>query len=323
MSKAIIKHTGLSAEAQHYIAASMSANTARGYASDLRDWSEWCTDNKRNASKPEPMDIANYLSKLARHGMKHSTLHRRVSAIRKALSVAALDGPAGAWIDPTRDPRVSAVLSGIARKHGVERYKKEALEVEALRKAVAPIGYTVRECRDRALMCMLFAGALRGSELLALKVADVKDRGDHITVRIVRSKTDQVAKGQTIVMPATGDAACPVQAYRDWIEAAGINSGYVFRRVYRNERGVGAEHLTHHALAAIVKARTAAAGLKGDFSGHSGRRGFVTSAQKRGVHDADIMAVTRHKALSSMYGYRQTDGADQMRAISAVFNQSR
>jgi integrase len=318
MNKLITNQNELSSAAREYIRDSLSANTRRGYAADLRDWSMWCELNQVNSNRPTGMQTANYLAFLAKAGVKHSTLARRRAAIRRALRVAAVARADSGFVDPTDDPHVRAVLQGAARTHGVTAYRKQALTIGDLQRVVAAMDDSIASDRDRAMMCIQFACAQRGGELLALTVKDIKIDDDEMTVRIARSKTDQAGKGETITVPRTGGATCPVSAYEKWIGVSGIARGPVFRRIYKNAT-VGTDRLTHKALSGIVKARTAAAGLVGDYSGHSARRGFVTSATDRGLSDAQIMRITRHRSVQSMHEYRQVDGGRQRDTISAVF----
>ena len=72
--------------------------------------------------------------------------------------------------------------------------------------------------------------------------------------------------------------ACPVKALAAWLEAAGIESGPVFRPI--NKAGkVAASRLTDRSVANIVKAYAGRAGFDAStYFGHSLRSGFLTSA---------------------------------------------
>src|SRR5260221_12238859 len=71
--------------------------------------------------------------------------------------------------------------------------------------------------------------------------------------------------------PVTGRAA---QALADWLRAAAIQEGPIFRRIRKG--GHVGEPLSPAAVRDIVKQRCALAGVEGDFSAHSLRSGFVT-----------------------------------------------
>jgi site-specific recombinase XerD len=59
-----------------------------------------------------------------------------------------------------------------------------------------------------------------------------------------------------------------------------------------------------HAVATIVKKYALAAGLDpAEFSGHSLRSGFATSAAETGASVLKIMETTRHKSVDVLAGY--------------------
>ena len=122
--------------------------------------------------------------------------------------------------------------------------------------------------RDRALLLIGFGGALRRSELVALDVDDIAEAETGLLVTIRGSKTDQERQGVTIAV-ARGDIACPARALRDWLDAAGIKAGALFRPIDKGGT-VPASRLTDRSVANIVKAYAERAGFDASmFSGHS------------------------------------------------------
>lgn len=165
--------------------------------------------------------------------------------------------------------------------------------------------------RDRALLLVGFASALRRSELVALQVADVALHPEVMLLQIRSSKTDQEGRGAQIAVPR-GRANCPAAALEAWLKAADISDGPIFREVDRHGR-VGAQQLTDRSVARIVKRSTRAAGFdERDFSGHSLRAGFVTTALERGVDTLKVMAMTRHAKVDTLriYDRRRRDFAN-------------
>jgi site-specific recombinase XerD len=145
--------------------------------------------------------------------------------------------------------------------------------------------------RDRALLLLGFAGALRRSELVALDVADIAEAKTGLLVTIRRSKTDQEGEGITIAI-ARGDVACPARALREWLDAAGIEAGPIFRPINKAST-VATGRLTDRSVANIVKAYAGRAGFDAStFSGHSLRSGFLTSAAAKGASIFKMMALT-------------------------------
>jgi glutathione S-transferase len=147
-----------------------------------------------------------------------------------------------------------------------------------------------------------FGGALRRSELVALDVADIEETETGLLVKIRGSKTDQERAGATIAI-ARGDIACPAKALREWLKAAGIEAGPIFRPIDKGGT-VRASRLSDRSVANIVKAYAKRAGFDAStFSGHSLRAGFITSAAGKGASIFKMMDVSRHKSVDTLRGY--------------------
>ena len=132
--------------------------------------------------------------------------------------------------------------------------------------------------------------------------------GLRVTIR--RSKTDQEGRGQVIGVPAGGKLLV-ADRVAEWIKAAGITSGPIFRPVNRHGQ-VLPTALTDTSVAAIVKAYAGRAGLDAaTFAGHSLRRGFLTSAAHHGATLAKMKAVSRHKSTDVLMGY--VDDAEMLK----------
>jgi integrase len=207
--------------------------------------------------------------------MKASSITRRCAGLRYMHRVAGLE-------PPTNSEAIKAVLAGIRRTLGVAPVRKAPATAEAIEAmlAVTPAD-SLRGLRDRALLLLGFAAALRRSELVALDVEDIESDVDGVRVIIRRSKTDQEGAGDVVPIP-NGTKLKPVAAILAWLEAARIDEGPVFRPITRGGV-VRSQRLTDCSVAEIVKAKAEAAGLDARvFSGHSLRAGFVTSALQAG-----------------------------------------
>ena len=93
-----------------------------------------------------------------------------------------------------------------------------------------------RQWRDRAVIAVGFAGALRRSELVALPVADIAWADDGCRLTIRRSKTDQTGEGQVIPIPR-GYRLRPVATVQARLQADGITESRIFRAVHRGGAG--------------------------------------------------------------------------------------
>jgi integrase len=190
---------------------------------------------------------------------------------------------------------------------GVFATGAEPLELEPLERVLARITTdTHAGRRDRALLLLGFAAALRRSELIALDVEDLAfdaTRGLKVTIRT--SKTDQEPAGAVVAVPyaRAGNDRCAVHALRVWLDAANIHRGPVFRRMHRGDT-VGQDRLTDQSVALIIKRRGQAAGISpDDLSGHSLRAGYAIAAAAAGVEERKIANVTRHRILPVLRRY--------------------
>ncbi len=274
-------------------------STLKAYKSDYAHFKRWCQENGFEAKRPTPEIVAAYLADCG-EGYTLSTLRRRVAAIRHFCDTRnyKLD---------TRARIVRETLRGIARNHGEPSRRAAALTIDEVRRLCDVCDNTLAGQRDRALFLVGFAGALRRSELVCIKVEDVEWTSTGMIVLLTRSKTDKEGRGAEISISAGAhEATCPVKALKQWIKAAGIRSGPVFRKIHCSgsllKRG-----MTPDAVRQILLRRAAMTGLKGTrrqpISPHGLRAGFVTTAYRNGVRDEEIMEHTRHRSYETMRRY--------------------
>jgi site-specific recombinase XerD len=281
--------------ATDFAIASKSAATRRAYQSDAANFVEWCD---RHGVEPLPATvdtIAAYLASLARSGLRASTITRRCAGIRYMHRAVGFE-------TPTSNEAIKAVLAGIRRSIGTAATRKSPATAETIRAIVAEMPSDLRGLRDRALLILGFAGALRRSELVALDVADLEETTEGLHVRIKQSKTDQEAAGDFVSIPH-GSRLRPVAAVKAWLESARITEGPIFRSIKKGGALIS-ERLSDRSVAEIIKKRAEAAGFDpAIFSGHSLRAGFVTSALHHGADILRVMDVTRHREVSTLKTY--------------------
>lgn len=128
-----------------------------------------------------------------------------------------------------------------------------------------------------------------------------------MVLHIRRSKTDPFGKGHDIAVPE-GELIRPVSRLRAWLRATRIRSGPLFQTLRRGGHLQG-RPLHPGDIGRLVKQRVAEIGLDpAEYSGHSLRAGFVTSAAENGARLDKIMEVTRHKTPGMVLRYvRQAD----------------
>ncbi|WP_238296747.1 site-specific integrase [Methylobacterium soli] len=275
----------------------------RAYRGDAALFEAWCVRHGFRAMPASPEAVAGFLVHEAEAGRAASTIGRRCAAIRYAHKLAGQP-------DPTDNEAVHAAVKGIRRRIGTAPNQKTAATAEILAAMLMRIPDTLTGKRDRALLALGFAGAFRRSELVGLNVEDIREDKDGIRILVRRSKTDQEGRGIEKAIPH-GRFIRPVLLLREWLEAAGITEGPVFRPVSRSGRvrkfasdANISPRLTTQAVADIIKKYTAAAGLDAStFGAHSLRAGYITTAAERGADLVRIMDQSGHRDTRTVVGY--------------------
>jgi integrase len=157
--------------------------------------------------------------------------------------------------------------------------------------------------RDSALLLLAFASALRRSNLVTIRVEHITYHESGMDLYIPRSKTDGQGKGRILSVPKALGDKCPVRAVAHWLAVSDIAEGYIFRSV--NKHGhVGLGKLDVGSVGRIVKRAVTLSGRDAsEYSSHSGRSGFVTSAAMAGMPTFQIASVTDHKGIQSLQKY--------------------
>ncbi|MDR3418808.1 MAG: site-specific integrase [Nevskia sp.] len=287
------------AAARDYAAGAYAEATRRAYRADWADFLGFCRAAGFSPLPAAPQTIAAYLASMA---VSHaaSTIARRLAAIGQAHRLAGWD-----W-QPSH-PAIRATRQGIARAHGSAVRRAAALTTAEIRKLVASCADDLTGLRDRALILVGFAGALRRGELVGVDREHLVFRDAGLRLTIPRSKTDSAGEGAELGIPrGSRRETCPVRALEAWLAASDCQFGPVFRKV---DLWGNIEHARLHpdAVRQILRRRAVLAGLEvppGErLSPHGLRAGFVTEAYMAGARDEQIMAHTRHADLKTMRGY--------------------
>ena len=198
--------------------------TLRAYKADWTHYAAWCAAHGFVPVPAAPATVGATLASL-RDSHAPATVRRRLAAIGKMHRFNDLP-----WNSAHRD--IAGPLGGLLREHGRPARKAAALTLAMLRQLVATCDGSNRGRRDRALLLIGFAAALRRSELVALRVEDVALTAQGLRVRIRRGKTDAAGEGAEIGLPRGRHAeTCPARALEAWQAVARRKAGPLFRRV--------------------------------------------------------------------------------------------
>jgi integrase len=158
---------------------------------------------------PAPDTVAAYLA-ASGEGYALTTLRRRVAAIAHFCRKRRY------FLD-TRVTAIRATIKGIARNHGMPSRRAAALTADDVQHLCEVCDDALTGKRDRALILLGFAGALRRSELVGVDVDHITRTRAGFVLTLLRSKTDQEGRGADIsIMRGEYDETCPVKALRAW-----------------------------------------------------------------------------------------------------------
>jgi len=280
---------------------SKSNNTVRAYKSDFKDFGLFCAQNGFKSLPSEPKIVSIYLTYLSTKEVKMSTLKRRL------VSIGVIHKLKGHYLD-TKHPSIIENIMGIKRRKGSIQKSKKPLLISNLKIIIDVIDQQNREeikkIRDRSIILIGFSGGFRRNELVSLDYDDLDFVPEGLKINIKKSKTDQFGEGSKKALPYFDNSQyCPVVSLKKWIDITKINSGSLFRRFSKGSR-LTEKKLTDQTVALLIKEYLQLAGIDNkNYSGHSLRSGFATSATESGAEERSIMAMTGHKSTEMVRRY--------------------
>lgn len=308
---------GLSDKSMNSLSVTKANHTIDAYESDWNDFCDWCRYHHQTSYPAKPETIVNYINDLADYA-KASTIRRRISAISENYNASGdhVENPCRAWI-------VKEALIGLTRLKGTVQKGKTPIYWEEIEEMIHRMDLSsLQALRDRAVLLLGFMGAFRRSELAGLDVEDIRKYPQGIVVTIRHSKTDQTSAGQQIGIPYLSHSPMDcIHALQEWLTAAGITSGPLFRSFLKNGK-VSSRRLSDKSINLIVKKYAASIGLNPEMYGaHSLRHGFATYAALQGVEERLIMKQTRHRSVEMVRRYINEADLFTNNPIDKIFNQ--
>ncbi|MDA7831349.1 tyrosine-type recombinase/integrase [Candidatus Pelagibacter sp.] len=280
---------------------SKANNTLRAYKSDFSDFSLFCVKNGFKSLPSDPKIVSLYLTYLSSKDAKMSTLKRRL------VSIGVIHKLKGHYLD-TKHPSIIENIMGIKRRKGNIQIAKKPLLINNLKELINVIDKQkkeeIKKFRDRSIILIGFSGGFRRNEIVSLDYEDLDFVTEGLKINLRRSKTDQFGEGLKKALPYfDNNQYCPVVSLRKWLEVSKIASGPVFRRFTKGSK-LSNSRLTDQTVALLIKEYLQLAGIDSkNYSGHSLRSGFATSAAEFGVEERNIMAMTGHKSTEMVRRY--------------------
>jgi site-specific recombinase XerD len=280
---------------------SKAINTIRAYKSDFRDFGLFCSQNGFKSLPSDPKVVSLYLTHLSTKDVKMSTLKRRL------VSIGVIHKFKGHYLD-TKHPSIIENIMGIKRRKGSIQKGKKPLLISNLKQIINVIdefnNEEIKKFRDRSIILIGFSGGFRRNEIVSLDFEDLDFVTEGLKINLRRSKTDQFGEGTVKALPYFENSQyCPVFSLKKWIEVSNIKSGPLFRRFSKGCK-LMENRLTDQTVALLIKDYLKLAGIDSkNYSGHSLRSGFATSAAESGAEERSIMAMTGHKSTEMVRRY--------------------
>ncbi len=293
--------------------AHIATSTQTGYAFDWRKFSAWCILMQRECLPATAETLSLYVTDLLGQGKKVVTVRRYAAGVAFAHRKGGLDSP---YTQAVKD-----LLWGAQRVRCERPRQMQPLTLDQLRQvaAVLAIEGTPVAIRDRALVMIGFASALRRSNLAWMNLEDLRSCAQGLTIQVRREKQDKESRGRLIGIPFGKDAqACPVKCLDAWLGHRGRQDGPVFTRLDPGRRSV-TEGLSMNAIGKIIKGAIGKIGISPlDYGPHSLRAGFITEAGEAGVNHLVIAAHVGQRSLETLKRYFRPADVFRANAFAAL-----
>jgi integrase len=188
------------------------------------------------------------------------------------------------------------LAAGIRRVKGAKRLGVRIgnwLTIDQSRTLLGEPSDSLRGKRDRAILALLIGCGLRRAELVGLKTGDFQVREEHCVI------ADLVGKGKHIrTVPVPSWAKRNVD---EWIAAADIADGAIFRRVSRLDK-IWGDGITPKAIWHVVKAAAKRADIK-NLAPHDLRRTCARLCHLAGGELEQIQFLLGHASVQTTERY--------------------
>lgn len=287
--------------------------TERAFRSDSAVFTGWCSMQDLPALPANPSTVAAFIVAMAQT-KKPATIRRYVSTISHMHRAAGVPNPG-------TDPVVRFALRRMAKTLSVRQQQAKGINRSLVDRMLGAAGSAPRDLRNRALLAVAYDTLARRSELVGLQLEDLRvDEDGHGSVLIRQGKTDQLGEGSTRYL-----APDTVLLVQEWVEAACIEDGAVFRATRWNGASGGA--LTPGDVARIFKGMAAAAKLTpsavADISGHSTRVGAAQDMDAADISMAGIMQAGGWKTPAMVGRYTSQQATRRSGAAKLAERQGR
>ncbi|KJV75311.1 site-specific tyrosine recombinase XerD [Orientia tsutsugamushi] len=270
----------------------VSANSLLAYKRDLKDFSDFLKSIQLQSSLAvTTKDIDSFIQHLLSKNLSFRSIARKISTLRQYYLFLLTE---------------NAVQADLVTNIEVPRYSTKLPKILSIKEIKMLIDYcfkdtTAEGIRTLAMICLLYSTGLRVSELVSVKITDLKF--DHNTGKI-KNHFVILGKGNkerlVIMNDLTGDVISKYLPYRDFFSPLknAKNSVYLFPS--KAKQG----YMTRQNFAILLKNAAINAGLSPDnVSPHILRHSFASHLLEGGADLKVIQELLGHVDISSTQIY--------------------
>jgi integrase len=287
----------LKSERDKLTEALLAKNTRKGYRYAWAGFVRFASRLDASALPATPDTVSLYAVELLGGGLKVATVSHRLAAVarmhRDHHHLCPVTSEVKSLLEAARRLRIEQVHQVLPLSLDHLRMISTGLIAED----------TALSLRNRSIVLVGFASALRSANLAGLLLDDAEFSERGVVLKIRHSKTDQAGKGRLVGVPHGKHLdTCPVKSLESWIGRRGNFPGPLFSRLdWHSPRGRAIEP---ERIGQIVQQAVKRIGLDPKlYGGHSLRAGFVTEAGESGAGELQIASQTGHKDLSVLRAY--------------------
>ena len=297
--------TRLASSVQESVIRSRADSTTKKYLGAFRRWKTWAQQHSLQVFPVKESHLVLYMQSLAESSSSNSAVEEIYNAMSWIHAMANCDSP-------TDSQFVGTVMQGLQRNLAQPVTKKLLVTTEMLAAIVddAEKSRSLADWRLATACVISYAAFLRFNELIHIRAVDVKFNDEFMSISIPKSKTDQLRKGEKVVVARTSSKLCPVNILQRYMAYAGIQTGdtrFIFQPIVKLKHGEKLREsgsLSYTRLQECFKGKLESLGFPAECYGlHSLRAGGATAAANGGVPDRLFKRHGRWKSDSAKDGY--------------------